>query len=128
MTDLSRRTLLGASAAGMAVATFAPASEAAVAAGRHRLYTRGRFVRLRSKTFRFTDETGSWSMKLTRVTDLSHAARGAERSFVLTFRSAVAGPPQGTYTLRRRGFSPTNLFVVPSDARRRTYQVVINGG
>lgn len=128
MTNLSRRTLLGASAAGLALATFVPASEAAAAAGRIRLYTRRRFVRLRGKTFRFTDETGSWSMKLTRVADLSHAARGAERSFVLTFRSAVAGPPQGTYTLRRRGFSPTSLFVVPSDARRRTYQVVINGG
>jgi hypothetical protein len=27
--------------------------------------------------------------------------------------------------LRRPGFKPTTLFVVPSDAQRRTYQAVI---
>ena len=65
-------------------------------------------------------------MKLTRVTDLPHAVHGDQRSFALTFRRGKAGPPQGTYTLRRKGFRPTVLFVVPSDARRRTYEVVVN--
>jgi hypothetical protein len=38
----------------------------------------------------------------------------------------VAGPPQGTYLLRRAGFTTTTLFVVPSDASCHTYQAIIN--
>jgi hypothetical protein len=126
MTDVSRRTLLGASAAGAAVLAVVPAGEAAAAARARSLYTRRRFTRLRGRKFRLTDGSRSWSVKLTHVKDLTHAARGEQRSFALTFRRATPGPPQGTYTLRRAGFRPTVLFVVPSDARRRTYQVVVN--
>jgi hypothetical protein len=64
-------------------------------------------------------------MRLTEVSDLSSTLRGDDRSFGLTLTSPVAGPPQGSYVVRRRGFRPTTLFVVPSDAGRRTYQVVV---
>lgn len=124
--NLSRRTVLGAGATGAVALAVGPAVEAAAAAAARDLYTRRRFTRLRGRKFKLTDGTRSWSVKLTRVTDLTHAARGKQRSFALTFRRAMPGPPQGTYTLRRRGFSPTVLFVVPSDRRRRTYEVVVN--
>ena len=122
MTELSRRAVLGASA-GLAVGLPA---ETAAAADVRVLYRRRRFARLRGRTFRLVSPAGSWTVKLTRVTDQPHAARGDQRSFALTFRRGKAGPPQGTYTLRRAGFRPTVLFVVPSDARRRTYEVVVN--
>jgi hypothetical protein len=131
MTELSRRSLLGGAAAGVVVATvgLAPGAAAAVSpVGRAHLYTRGRFLRLHRKTFRLTDETGSWPMRLVTISDVPQRRIGAEHAFSMTFRSAAPGPPQGTYTLRRAGFSPTLLFVVPSDASRRTYQVVVNGG
>ncbi|MCF6376705.1 twin-arginine translocation signal domain-containing protein [Nocardioides KLBMP 9356] len=125
MTEISRRTVLGASAAGAAVLAVGGPADASPAQVRS-LYTRRRFTRLRGRRFVLTDGTGSWTVTLTRVTDLAHARRGEQRSFALTFRRLSAGPPQGTYTLRRKGFRPTVLFVVPSDARRRTYQVVVN--
>ncbi|MCW2738048.1 twin-arginine translocation signal domain-containing protein [Nocardioides sp.] len=126
MTDLSRRTVLGASAAGAAVLAAGPVAEASAAPAAKDLYTRRRFTRLRGRTFLLTSPAGSWRVKLTNVNDLTHAARGEQHSFALTFRRATPGPPQGTYTLRRPGFSPTVLFVVPSDRRRRTYEVVVN--
>lgn len=126
MTELSRRAVLGASAAGAAALAVGTSVEAALAAEARSLYTRRRFTRLRGRTFRLTGPDGSWKVKLTKVTDLEHAARGQQRSFALTFRRRTPGPEQGTYTLRRRGFRPTVLFVVPSDRRRRTYEVVVN--
>jgi hypothetical protein len=65
-------------------------------------------------------------MTLSQVGDLPNAASGDNYRFGLTFRSYASGPPQGTYTLRRSGFKSTDLFVVPSDTSRRTYQAVIN--
>lgn len=126
MTEMSRRAVLGAGAAGAATLAVGLPASTATAAGVRDLYTRRRFTRLRGRKFTLTDGTRSWSVKLTKVTDLPHAARGRQRSFALTFRRATPGPPQGTYTLRRRGFRPTVLFVVPSDRRRRTYEVVVN--
>lgn len=127
MTDLTRRTVLAASAVATAVAAVGlPASGAAAADARAGLYLRRRFTRLRGKKFLLSDGSRTWAVKLTHVQDLEHAARGAQRSFALRFRRATPGPPQGTYTLRRKGFSPTVLFVVPSDARRRSYEVVVN--
>lgn len=126
MTEMSRRAVLGASAAGAATLAVGLPTGAAAAAGVRDLYTRRRFTRLRGRKFRLTDGTRSWSVKLTHVKDLEHAARGEQRSFALTFRRATPGPPQGTYTLRRPGFRPTVIFVVPSDRRRRTYEVVVN--
>ena len=126
MTELSRRTLLGAGAAGVAMTVLAAAPEAFAATSQARLYTRGRFVRLRRKAFQITDHTGTWTVRLAAVSDLPLAATGATSSFTLTFRSAAAGPPQGTYLLRRPGFASTMLFLVPSDAACRTYQAVVN--
>jgi hypothetical protein len=126
MTELSRRAMLGVSAAGAAVLAVGPVAEASAAPAVKDLYTRARFTRLRGRTFLLTNGAGSWRVKLTHVNDLPHAARGEQRSFALTLRRATPGPTQGTYTLRRPGFSPTLLFVVPSDARRRTYEVVVN--
>lgn len=126
MTDMSRRTVLGAGAAGAAALAVGLPPGAAVAADVRDLYTRRRFTRLRGRKFMLSDGSRSWSVKLTEVADLDHAARGEQRSFALTFRRATPGPPQGTYTLRRAGFRPTVLLVVPSDSRRRTYQVVVN--
>lgn len=125
MTHLSRRTLLGAGAAGVAMAVLA-APDAFAATSRARLYSRGRFVRLRRRAFRITDHTGTWTVRLAAVSDLPLAGTGATDSFTLTFRSAAAGPPQGTYLLRRPGFASTRLFLVPSDVARRTYQAVVN--
>jgi hypothetical protein len=125
MTELTRRAVLGASAAGATALALAPSVEASAAAVRD-LYTRRRFTRLRGKKFLLSDGSRTWAVKLTHVQDLEHAARGPQRSFALRFRRATSGPPQGTYTLRRNGFSPTVLFVVPSDVRRRTYEVVVN--
>lgn len=126
MTHLSRRTVLGAGAAGAAALAVVPAADATAASAARELYTRRRFTRLRGRKFQLSDGTRSWSVKLTHVADLPHAARGEQRSFALTFRRATPGPPQGTYTLRRKGFRPTVLFVVPGDSRRRTYEVVVN--
>ena len=126
MTEMSRRAVLGASAAGAAALAVGHPAGAAAAADVRDLYTRRRFTRLRGRKFRLTSTAGSWSVKLTHVKDLEHAARGEQRSFALTFRRATPGPPQGTYTLRRPGFRPTVIFVVPSDRRRRTYEVVVN--
>lgn len=126
MTEMSRRAVLGASAAGAVVlASGVQAAEAAPARVAD-LYRRRRFARVRGRRFLLTSPAGSWAVKLTEVRDLEHARHGDQRSFALTLRRASAGPPQGTYTLRRPGFSPTVLFVVPSDARRRTYEVVVN--
>lgn len=124
--NLSRRTVLGAGATGAAALAVGPAVEAAGAAAARDLYTRRRFTRQRGKKFLLSNGSRTWAVKLTHIKDLEHAARGEQRSFALTFRRATPGPPQGTYTLRRPGFSPTVLFVVPSDRRRRTYEVVVN--
>ena len=128
MTDLSRRALLGAGAAGVAAAVAAApvAAEAAAPLRASGLYSRKRFLSMRGRPMWLTDGTTRWPVRLSAVSDLSPALRGADGSFALTFRSTVAGPPQGTYTLAYRGFVPTTMFVVPSDARRRTYQAVVN--
>lgn len=125
MTETSRRAVLRAGAFGVVVAPFASV-RTAFAAATTNLYTRSRFKPLINATFKLVDTTGSWSMTLSQVNDLPNAASGDNYRFGLTFRSSAAGPPQGTYTLRRSGFTSTTLFVVPSDASRRTYQAVIN--
>jgi len=125
MIGTSRRTLVRAGALGVFATPFLSAWSA-LAAPSTDLYARTRFARLQSGAFTLVDATGSWSLTLTQVSDLPGAAAGDERRFGLTFRSTVAGPPQGSYTLRRPGFTATPLFVVPSDAGRRTYEAVVN--
>lgn len=125
MTDTSRRTLLRVGAFGALLAPLASV-RTAFAAATTALYTRSRFTPLLNKAFTLVDTSGSWSVVLTQVSDLAHAAKGDNKRFGLTFRASVAGPPQGTYTLKRGGFTSTTLFVVPSDAGRRTYQAIVN--
>jgi hypothetical protein len=64
-------------------------------------------------------------VKLTKVGNLPNCHRGDAHAFSLTFRFGSTGPAQGSYVLRRPGFRATTLFIVPSDAGRRTYEAVI---
>jgi hypothetical protein len=126
MTETSRRALLFASAWGVVAAPFVGASGASAAATTKRgLYARDRFTSLRRKSFRLEAAGRHWRVKLTKVGNLPNCRKKDPHAFSLTFRSGAAGPEQGSYVLRRPGFKPTTLFVVPSDARRRTYEAVI---
>ena len=126
MTETSRRTLLRAGVIGLVAAPVGAAGSAFGAGASLSRYRRSRFTPFLGSPFRLVDATGSWRVRLTEVGDLPHAAPGDEDRFSVTLTSASGGPPQGTYTLRRARFTPTRLFVVPSDAGRRTYQVVVN--
>ena len=123
MTTTSRRSLLRAGTLGAILATLVPARYAAATTN---LYSRSRFRKLKGTTFTLRSTTASWSVTLAGVSDLPGAPSGADNAFGLTFRSARGGPPQGTYTLVRSGFTATTLFVVPSDAARLTLQAVVN--
>jgi hypothetical protein len=125
MTGISRRVVMRVSALGAVVTPFARPGTAEAATVRH-LYARARFQRLLGTTFRLSGGAGRWRVALTQVSDLPYGRRDDEKAFSLTLTTRTAGPPQGTYLLSRRGFRPTTLFIVPSDADCRTYQVVIN--
>jgi uncharacterized protein DUF6916 len=135
MSEISRRGVLGAAVAGLALAPFADPAQASAAdtaprgpktRRRRNLYARSRFELVRGKRFRLTGAGGSASsVRLVGVSDIRPGVRGDTHQFALTFRANRTGPPQGTYTVRRRGFAPTALFVVP-DAAQRTYQAVVN--
>jgi hypothetical protein len=126
MTETSRRALLFASVWGAVAAPFVGAAGASAAATTKRgLYARGRFTSLRRKTFRLEGAGRRWRVKLTNVGNLPNCRKQDQHAFSLTFRFGSAGPEQGSYVLRRQGFKPTTLFLVPSDARRRTYEAVI---
>jgi hypothetical protein len=127
MTKISRRAILRTGAVGIALAPFfsARAAFAALAPVKN-LYIRSRFTPLRNATFLMASGTRTWSGTLTQISDLPPAAHGDIDRFGLTFHTSAAGPPQGTYSFRRFGFTATTLFVVPSDASRRTYQAIIN--
>jgi hypothetical protein len=126
MTDTTRRALLGAAASVAALAPLAAALPADAAVSTGRLYRRRRFTPLRGRSFNLSGKAGSWRLTLTGVDDLSEGGAGDDHRFGLTFHCRAGGPPQGTYVLRRPGFTETTLFVVPSDADHRTYQAVIN--
>ena len=123
MKDTSRRALLFASAWGVVAAPFVGAAEAATT--QRNLYARDRFTSLRRKAFRLEGAGRHWRVKLTKVGNLPNCTKKNPHAFSLTFRSGATGPEQGSYVLRRPGFRPTTLFVVPSDTRRRTYEAVI---
>lgn len=126
MTDLTRRGLLGAAFSAVVLAPFARGTEAVAAAKKPNLYTRRRFRRLVKAKFRLVGPTGSTPVRLVRIGNLPRTTAGDDRRFTLNFKATKAGPPQGTYTLRRAGFTATTLFVVPTDDARRTYQAVVN--
>ena len=119
MTDLSRRNLLKAGALTLMLAplTFAPVTN---------LYARSRFGPLLNQPFDVSDDMHSAFMTLTRISDLAGGVADDDDAFALTFRSLDAGPPQGTYSLRKSGFATTPLFLVPDDASLMTYQAIIN--
>jgi hypothetical protein len=125
VTDLSRRGFLGAAFFGVVLAPFARGTEAVAARKRVNLYARRRFKVLLGRKFRLTGPSSSVRVRLIRISNLPGSTPGDDRCFALTFKAAAAGPPQGSYTLRRRGFAATTLFVVP-DSHRRTYHAVVN--
>ncbi len=126
MTETSRRALLFVSAWGVVAAPFVGAAGASAAATtRSGLYARNRFTSLRRKTFRLEGAGRHWRVRLTKVGNLANCRKKDQHAFSLTFRSGRAGPEQGSYVLRRPGFRPTTLFLVPSDRNRRTYEAVI---
>jgi hypothetical protein len=124
-TLTSRRTLLRAGAIGAILWPLVPSWFAPATAG-PALYSRGRFAKLLKARFTLVGAGHQWRVTLTKVTDLPGAPHGDSRRFNLTFHCSVTGPPQGVYHLKRAGFTTTTLFLVPSDASRRTYQAVIN--
>jgi hypothetical protein len=126
MRETTRRTLLRAGAVGLAIAPVLVAPEVFAAASTRRdLYARDRFGSLRRKTFRLEGPSRHWRVRLTKVGNLPSSSRGDKHRFSLTFRCGTAGPEQGSYVLRRAGFRPTTLFLVPSDAGRRTYEAIV---
>jgi hypothetical protein len=125
MTDLSRRSLLASGAVGAALSTLL-AGAPAEAARPKRAYSRARFLPHRRKRFRVRGPGGRWTARLLDVTDLSRAQAGDDQAFGLVFRAQRRGPEQCSVTIRRRRFAPLELFVVPTDARRRTYYAVVN--
>jgi hypothetical protein len=124
MTELSRRGLIGAAIFGAVVAPFFDGTEAYAAKHARSLYSRKRFAALRGRKFRLVGPAGSTPVRLVRIADLVATPHGDDHRFALHFGASKGGPEQGTYTLRRRGFAPTTLFVVP-DAHRRTYEAVV---
>jgi hypothetical protein len=126
MTTTTRRSLLLASAIGVALAPVLVAPDVyAAATTRRDLYSRTRFAALRRKTFRLEGGGRHWRVKLVEVGNLPNSPKRSPYAFSLTFRAGAVGPEQGSYVLRRPGFKATTLFVVPSDRRRRTYQAVV---
>jgi hypothetical protein len=129
MTHLSpttRRAVLGAGVLGLVLAPVLVSPEAVAGATmRKNLYARSRFTSLRRKSFRLDGASRHWRVRLTKVGNLPNTRRGDQHSFSLTFRCGTAGPDQGSYVIRRAGFRPTTLFLVPSDASRRTYEATI---
>ncbi len=144
MTDLTRRTVLATGAGGMALAAVTAAVPDAAAAApslvdartaalaergftrNAKLYRRKRFKAHRTMVFKVSGPGVHLRMKLTDVSNIPLVTKGSNRSFELVFKARHAGPPQGTYTFRRRGFKATSLFMVPTDAGRRTYRVTVN--
>jgi hypothetical protein len=125
MTDLSRRSLLATGALGAALSPFV-GGEAAAASKPRVAYSRARFLPHRRKRFRMRGPGGRWTARLLEITDLSTAQRGDDQAFGLVFRFQRRGPEQASVTIRRRRFAPLQLFLVPTDARRRTYYAVVN--
>jgi hypothetical protein len=124
MTDLSRRGILGAAFFGVVLAPFVRGTEAE-AARRTNLYSRRRFSPLRGRRFHLVDGGRRTPVRLVRISNLPGSPKGHNGCFALEFKATKAGPPQGTYTLRRQGFRATTLFVVP-DERHRTYRAIVN--
>lgn len=126
MTSTTRRALLRAGAAGLALAPVLVGPDAfAALTTRRGLYVRERFAALKHRTFVMDGPEGRWRVRLVRVGNLAHCAPKDSHAFSLTFRTSRRGPAQGSYLVRRRGFRATTLFLVPCDEARRTYEAVV---
>lgn len=125
MTDISRRGVLGAGFFGVVLAPFLRGTQAEAAVRRTHGYSRRRFTPQLRRRFHLVADGRRWTVRLTRISDLPGARRGHDGCFALTFKATKAGPPQGSYTVRRRGFRSTTLFLVP-DQRHRTYEAIVN--
>lgn len=135
MTDVSRRSVIGAGAAaiaagalGVGVPAVAPAAAQAADpsyTSAASLYRRSRFAALRGKGFAIVAGGTRTRVRLTQVADLPDEEAGSETRFRLTFTTRTAGPEQGTYAVRRDGFAKTSLFLVP-DQDRRTYTAIVS--
>lgn len=125
MNQISRRAALRIGAVSVALVPLLSPGEA-YAAVSGRLYRRTRFRHQRGKRFRVSGLGRPWSPRLVAVRRNPGVRPRDEGSFVLTFSSGRAGPPQGTYRFRRRGFTATELFIVPTDADHRTYVAIVN--
>lgn len=136
MTDISRRRVIGTGVAAIAAGALgvgvplagAPAARATdpTYTAAASLYRRSRFSSLRGQWFGLSGGGSRIAVRLIAVDDLPSEAAGSESNFRLTFTCRSAGPEQGTYTLRRSGWTTTSLFVVPKDDQRRTYTAIIN--
>ncbi|MEZ0578982.1 hypothetical protein [Nocardioides sp. MH1] len=137
-TDVSRRSVIGVGAAGLAAsavgieipqATAAPTAPKVAAdptfTANAALYTRSRYTPLKRKGFSLVRGGKGTPVVLREVADIDGAAAGAEDAFRLTFTCKGTPPEQATYSLRRSGFAPTSVFVVP-DAERGGVTAIIN--
>lgn len=137
MTEVSRRRVMGAGAAAVAAGALGVGGQVVGTPGTAHaadptytsadsLYRRSRFGALHGKYFGLSGGGTKATVRLMAVGDLAGETAGSQTNYRMTFTCTSAGPPQGTYTLRRNGFTATSLFVVPSDAQRRTYTAVVN--
>jgi hypothetical protein len=137
-TEVSRRSVIGVGAAGLAAtavgieipqATAAPTAPKGAAAptftANAALYTRSRFTPLKRKGFSLVLGGRGIPVVLREIADIDGARAGAEEAFRLTFSAKGAPPAQGTYSLRRSGFAATSVFVVP-DPERGGVTAIIN--
>lgn len=125
MNTTSRRSLLVSGIVGTALTVLIPGRSAAAATATE-LYSRSRFKRRVTSTFKLSSPTASWNVTLDAISDIQGVPKGAENAFGLRFSSSTGLPPQGTYTLVRSGFEATPLFVVPSDSARRHGYAIVN--
>jgi hypothetical protein len=136
MTDVSRRTVIGAGAAALAAGALGIGVPVVAAPGSARaadptytsgtnLYRRSRFAAVKGKGFALVAGGTRIRVRLKQVADIPGGSAGSETSFRLTFTTRTDGPGQGTFMLRRDGFAKTSLFLVPGEDRR-TYTAVVN--
>jgi hypothetical protein len=113
MSAPRRRTVLAAAAAAAATATttVGTASVAHAARTPEDLMRRSRFTPHLRSAFTLTSSAGRWSVVLASLDDLvTGGAVGADKQFTATFTGAVPG--DGVYTVTRKGFTATPLFLV----------------
>ena len=126
MTELTRRTLLGSSAAGAAALAVGPAARASAAAGARDLYTRRRFTRLRGRKFQLTDGARTWQVKLTHVTDLATVVNLC-RAFGHVARE-MPKAAESAYIVLPTGLHANSMSSTPTPVRRARLRAGRGGG